>query len=166
MAELMKTIAETKFMGNTALISAPSPFPLEDGEYLITIEKKKKGRSLRQNKYFWKLLGEIQKHEDGQIKDVNELYTRLLEMAGAKYESMIIKHEALDRWKQLVRHVKVIKQQTVKNELYDTIYTYYGSSTFSSKEMADLIDVTLRYASEIGVPDVDNYWRELLNDTD
>ena len=162
----MRTIAETKFVGNTALISASVPFQLEDGEYEITIDKPKKTRTLRQNRYFWKLLGEISKKENGDLTDVENLYTKLLEMAGAKYESMIIKHEALSRWKQLVRHVKVIKQQIVKNELYDTIYTFYGSSTFSTSEMADLIDVTLNYAAEVGVEDVDDYWRKILNDTD
>ena len=164
MEETMKTIADTKFVGNTALIQAPVPFALEDGEYEVTIEKKKRHRTLDQNKYFWKLLGEISKKENGDLKDVENLYTHLLEMAGAKYESMIIKHEALDRWKQLVRHVKIIKQQIVRNELFDTIYTFYGSSTFDTSEMADLIDTTLRYASEVGVEGVDDYWRKLLND--
>ena len=51
----MKTIAETKFIGNQALISSPIPFNLEDGEYMVSIEPKKKKRSLEQNKLFWKL---------------------------------------------------------------------------------------------------------------
>ena len=164
MAELIRTIADAKFIGNTAMVHAPAVFALEDGEYIISICRKDKKRTLSQNRYFWALLGEICKKEDGNISGVEDLYTRLLEMAGAKYESMIIKHEALGRWKQLVRHVKVIKQQMVKNELYDTIYTFYGSSTFSTSEMAQLIDVTLKYASEVGVENVDNYWKELLND--
>jgi len=160
----MKTIANTKFIGNQAMISAPVPFQLEDGEYMVTIEPKKKKRSLDQNSYFWALLGEICKKENGDLRDVEDLYVNLLEMSGAKYAALIVKHEALEDLKKMVRHIKVIKQQIVKNELYDTIYTFYGSSTFTTSEMSQLIDVTLKYAEEVGVADVENYWRGVLND--
>ena len=160
----MKTIAETKFIGNQALVSSPIPFGLEDGEYMITIEPKKKKRSLDQNKYFWALVGEIAKKENGDLKDVDTLYTHLLEMSGAKYETLIIKHEALDRFKGLVRHVRVMKQQIVNHELYDTVYAFYGSSTFNTSEMTQLIDTTLNYAYEAGVEDVMNYWKGVLYD--
>ena len=160
----MKTIAETKFIGNQALVSSPIPFGLEDGEYMITIEPKKKKRSLDQNKYFWALVGEIAKKENGDLKDVDTLYTHLLEMSGAKYETLIIKHEALERFKGLVRHVRVMKQQIVNHELYDTIYAFYGSSTFNTSEMTQLIDTTLNYAYEAGVEDVMNYWKGVLYD--
>lgn len=160
----MRTIAETKFIGNQALVSAPVPFNLDDGEYLVSIEPKKKKRSLDQNRYFWKLVGEIAKKENGDLSDVDTLYTNLLQMAGAKYESLIIKHEALERFKSLVRHVKIIKQQVINHELYDTVWAFYGSSQFDMSEMAQLIDTTLKYAEEAGVPDVNSYWKGLLND--
>ena len=63
-----------------------------------------------------------------------------------------------------MRHVKVIKQQTINHEVYDTIWAFYGSSTFDTKEMSDLIETTLKYAEEVGVPDVNSYWKGLLND--
>ncbi|MBQ2658601.1 MAG: hypothetical protein IJF87_08550 [Erysipelotrichaceae bacterium] len=160
----MRTIAETKFIGNQALVSAPVPFNLDDGEYLVSIEPKKKKRSLDQNRYFWKLVGEIAKKENGNLRDVDELYTNLLQMSGAKYESVIIKHEALERFRSLVRHVKIMKQQVINHELYDTVWAFYGSSQFDTSEMAQLIDTTLRYAEEAGVPDVNSYWKGLLND--
>ena len=160
----MRTIAETKFIGNQALISAPVPFNLEDGEYMVSIEAKKKKRTLDQNKYFWAILGEISKKENGDLQNVDALYTHLLEMAGAKYETLIIKHEALERFKELVRHVKVIKQQIVNHELYDTVYAFYGSSTFDTKEMTQLIDTTLNYAYEVGVEDLESYWKGVLYD--
>lgn len=146
------------------MISAPVPFGMEDGEYMITIEPKKKKRSLDQNRYFWALVGEIAKKENGDLKDVDDLYTNLLMMSGAKYETVIIRHEALDRFKSLVKHVKVMDQRIVNHELYDTVYAFYGSSTFNTSEMADLIDTTLKYASEVGVEGVNDYWKGLLND--
>ena len=160
----MRTIAETKFIGNQALVSSPVPFQLEDGEYLVTIEPKKKKRSLDQNRYFWALLGEICKKEDGDLRNIENLYTHLLQMSGAKYEVVIIKDEALDRFKSLVRHAKVVRQQVINHELFDIVYAFYGSSTFDTGEMTRLIDSTLRYASEVGVESVDNYWKGLLYD--
>ena len=160
----MKTIADVKFMSGTALVSAPVPFQLEDGEYMVEIEPIRKKRSLDQNRYFWALLGEIAKKENGDLRNIDDLYTTLLEMSGAKYESLIIKDEALERFKGLVRHVKVIKQQMMGHELYDVIWAFYGSSKFNTSEMAQLIDTTLRYAAEVGVENVDNYWKGVLDD--
>ena len=160
----MKTIAETKFIGNQALICSPIPFDLEDGEYLVSIEPKKKKRSLEQNRYFWALLGEIARKEDGDLRNIDDLYTHLLMMSGAKYEVLNIKHEALDGLKQLVKHVKVVKQSIVNHVVWDTVYVFYGSSKFDTGEMSNLIDTTLNYASEIGVENIGNYWEELLND--
>lgn len=159
----MKTVAEAKFIGNQALISSPIPFNLDDGEYLISLDPKKKKRTLEQNRYFWALLGEISKKENGSLKDIDTLYAHLLEMAGAKYETLIIKHEALERFKRLVRHVKVIKQQVINHEVYDTIYVFYGSSTFDKAQMMQLIDITIDYAYEVGVENPE-YWKGALYD--
>lgn len=162
----MKTIAQTKFIGNQALISAPVPFGLEDGEYMVSIEPRKKKRTLDQNRYFWALLGEICKKENGDLRNIDDLYTHLLQMSGAKYEVLIIKHEALARFSSLarLRHVKLVKQQVINHELYDMVYAFYGSSQFDTSEMSQLIDTTLNYAYEVGVEDVNNYWKELMND--
>lgn len=40
------------------------------------------------------------------------------------------------------------------------VYLFYGSSKMDTKEMSDLIDTTLRYASELGI--YTPYWEELL----
>ena len=159
----MKTIAESKFIGNQAMLNAPVPFNLEDGEYLVSIEPKKKKRSLDQNRYFWALLGEISKKENGNLRNIDTLYLHLLEMSGAKYEVLIIKHEALERFTSMVKHVKVVKQQVVNHEIYDTVYVFYGSSTFSTTEMMQLLDTTIDYAYEVGVENPE-YWKGALYD--
>lgn len=158
----MKTIALIKFIDNQALVSAPAAFNLDDGEYMVSIEQKRNKRSLDQNRYFWALLGEITKKENGDLKEINNLYVHLLKMAGAKYEVCMIKHEALERFKSLYRDVMVVKQTTINNELYDLLYAFYGSSKFDSKEMTTLIDVTLNYAYEVGIESVKNYWEGIL----
>ena len=159
----MKTIAESKFIGNQAMLNAPVPFNLEDGEYLVSIEPKKKKRSLDQNRYFWALLGEISKKENGNLRNIDTLYLHLLERSGAKYEVLIIKHEAVERFISMVKHVKVVKQQIVNHEVYDTVYVFYGSSTFSTTEMMQLLDTTIDYAYEVGVENPE-YWKGALYD--
>lgn len=158
----MKTIAQVKFIDNQALLSSPVPFGMDDGEYMVTIEPKKNRRSIGQNRYFWALIGEIAKKENGDLKEIQNLYLHLLQMAGAKYEVLMIKHEALDRFKSLYRDVMVVNQTVINGELYDLLYAFYGSSKFDSKEMSKLIDVTLNYAYEVGVEDVKNYWEGLF----
>ena len=162
----MKTIADIEFIGTKASISSPVPFDLEDGEYMVTIEPKKRKRSLEQNAYFWSLVMEICKKEDGYLKEKEATYGNLLKMAGVKHVGFIIRHEALEDWLKMVKpsNYLIISGQVVKGVPYDTVYVFNGSSTFDSKEMSKLIDTTLRYASEIGVPDVESYWKGLLND--
>lgn len=158
----MKTIAQVKFIDKQALVSSPIQFNLEDGEYIVDITKKKNKRSLDQNRYFWALVGEIAQKENGDLRDVHNLYLNLLQMSGAKYETLMIKHEALERFKGLYRDIKVVNSTIINHEKYDLLYAFYGSSKFDSKEMTKLIDVTLNYASEIGVENVNNYWKGLL----
>lgn len=158
----MKSIAQVKFIDNQALVSAPTSFNLDDGEYMVSIEVLKKKRSLDQNRYFWALLGEITKKENGDLKEIQNLYVHLLKMAGAKYEVCMIKHEALERFRNLYRDIMVVNNTTINQEEYDLIYAFYGSSKFNSKEMTNLIDVTLNYAYEVGVESVKNYWEGVL----
>ena len=160
----MKTIAEAKFIGNQALISSPIPFNIEDGEYIVSIEPKKRKRSLEQNRLFWKLVGEIAKKEDGNLRNIDDLYTYLLQMAGAKYEVVNVKHEALNSLRSIFKHIRIVKQREVRGCLWDSCFVFYGSSTFNTKEMSQLIDTTLNYAQEVGVENVNEYWREVLND--
>ena len=53
-------------------------------------------------------------------------------------------------------------RKVVQNIPMVTAFIFYGSSKFDTKEMSDLIDTTPRYASEVGVENVNDYWRELL----
>ena len=166
MVRVMQTVAKTKFIGNQALICSPVPFQLEDGEYIITIEPKRKRRSLEQNSYFWALVMEICKKEDGYLKEKEATYGHLLQMAGVKYCAQIIKHEALQDWLNItkVSNYMIVSGQVVKGVAYDTVYVFLGSSRLDTAQMSELIDVTLRYASEVGVENVDDYWRNILND--
>lgn len=161
----MKLIADIKTIGNTFIAKTNNPINLEDGEYALEIKKIRKARSLSQNAYFWALLGEICKLEDGDLRDEDTLYSNLLSMAGAKYETIYIKEEALKELKEceIIRHFRVVDRAVVKHQVFATVQIFYGSSQFDTKQMSDLIDTTLRYAEQVGVPNVANYWKGVLN---
>ncbi len=139
---------------------------IEDGKYTVELKKYRKGRSLNQNAYFWKLVSEIAIKENGDLRDVDNLYSNLLKMSGAKYEVMYLKEDALESLKknEVIKHCLVVKRQVINNQAMVTALIFYGSSKFDTKEMSNLIDTTLKYASEIGVEHVDDYWKGLLND--
>lgn len=163
----MKVIGEVRSLGSSIMIQADNLMDsIDDGKYTIEFRKYRKGRSLDQNAYFWKLVAEIAKKEDGDLKNKDDLYSHLLMMSGAKYEVVYLEEEALESLKrfEVIRHCKIVKRQVIGNKAMVMAFLFYGSSKFDTKEMSDLIDTTLRYAAEVGVDNVDSYWKELLND--
>ena len=162
----MRLIGDVKSIGSSIMIQADNLLEaLEDGQYMVEFQKYRKSRSLDQNAYFWKLVTEISKKENGDLRDVETLYSHLLMMAGAKYEVLYMREDALEslRSNKIVKHCKVIKREVINNQAMVTVYLFYGSSTFDTKEMSDLIDVTLKYAAEVGVENVDSYWKGVLD---
>ena len=158
-----KAVANLKSLAQTVLLELQAPLSgLMDGVYEVTIKDIPKKRTLRQNRYLWALIGEIAKKENGDIKDVDRIYTNLLQMSGAKYEVMYIAHEAIEELKrcEVVRHVMTVKQSVIQNRVMDTVFVFYGSSKMSTSEMAQLIDTTLNYAEEIGI--YTPYWEQML----
>lgn len=167
MENKIKLIGDVKSIGNSIMIQAVNLLNnIEDGKYTIELKKYHKGRSLNQNAYFWKLVSEIAIKENGCLSDIDSIYSNLLKLSGAKYEVLYMKEEAFESLKknEIIRHCLVVKRQVVNNQAMITALIFYGSSNFDTKEMSNLIDVTLKYASEIGVEHVDDYWKGLLND--
>ena len=163
----IKIIGDVKSIGSSIMIQANNLLNnVEDGKYTVELKKYRKGRSLNQNAYFWKLVSEIAVKEDGDLRDIDNLYSNLLKMSGAKYEVMYLKEDALESLKrnEVIKHCLVVKRQVINNQAMVTALIFYGSSKFDTKEMSNLIDTTLKYASEVGVEHVDDYWKGLLND--
>lgn len=165
--EKIKIVGDVKSIGSSIMIQASNLLKdIEDGKYTVELKKYRKGRSLNQNAYFWKLVSEIAIKENGDLRDIDNLYSNLLKMSGAKYEVMYLKEDALESLKrnEVIKHCLVVKRQVINNQAMVTALIFYGSSKFDTKEMSNLIDTTLKYASEVGVEHVDDYWKGLLND--
>ena len=161
----MKVIGDVKAIGSSIMIQDDNHLSnQEGGKYTIEFKKYRKGRSLDQKSYFWKLVGEIAKKEDGDLRNKDTLYLHLLKMAGAKYEVLYMQEQALEDLMKfgIIKDCLIHNRKVVQNIPMVTAFIFYGSSKFDTKEMSDLIDTTLRYASEVGVENVNDYWRELL----
>lgn len=133
---------------------------LEKDTYTLEIKKVKSKRSVNQNKTFWKLVNEIDEKINGHKKNNIDLYVQLLEMAECKYEDIMIIERAIPMLKEQFRACKVMGKVSTTNGVMSRVRCFYGSSNFDTKEMYNLIQVTLDYASEVGLDT--EFYRDIL----
>lgn len=133
---------------------------LEKKAYTLDIKAIRSKRTLNQNAYFWALVNEIDESLNGHRKNNDELYAQLLEMADAKYEYIQIVDTALPMLKENFRAVKVMKHKQENGNDCVVCKCFYGSSNFDKEEMNKLIDVTLDYASQLGIDTT--FYKEML----
>lgn len=128
--------------------------------YTLEIKKPRNKRTLNQNALLWALVNEICIVEDGDLTNQEQVYLTLLEMSGAKSTIITIKKEAFEDMKKLVRHIKILNEVDKNGVGYYVAQVFFGSSEYDTKEMAALIDTTIKYASELGIET--DYYKELL----
>lgn len=92
----MKFVGNIERYGTKIIVDLPNGNEIKEGRYIIEITDIKDKRSLNQNNYFWKLVREISKAENGTATDeeVHEVYLNLLKMAKIKYDILTLKAEA------------------------------------------------------------------------
>lgn len=74
-------------------------------------------------------------------------------------DNITILDKALPRFKELVKHVKVVNQYEDNGQLFDYCWVFKGISEMTTKEATELIEMAKQYANRVGV-EVD-YWEEL-----
>ena len=163
----MKDIVNIKILQNNILaLKMNRPIDLDPFKrYEVDIKEYKSKRSLEQNRYLWLLITEIVKKENGGIANrdnITATYYNLLEKANAKFEFILCSPDAIKEFKKRFRAIRINGTYTIENVEYMQLQVFYGSSTMNTKEMSQLIDTTLDYAYEVGINDVDNYWKEIL----
>lgn len=120
---------------------------LEKELYSLEIKKPRSKRSLNQNAYLWTLIRELALKMEEDDMDV---YIKLLNETKAKYEVLKVLAIAENDLKKCFRVVKLIKYDTNKDYAY--FQCYYGSSTFTTKEMNKLIDTAISWCNELNIP--------------
>ena len=121
----------------------------QDNTKFFEIKEKKTTRSLQQNKLLWELIHKIAKRQN---QDDIEVYCALLERADALSDYIITATEMEEALRKTFRGVKFIRKQIVNDKECNIYKVYIGSSKMSTKEMTELLDITIQLCSELQIP--------------
>jgi hypothetical protein len=131
---------------------------LKDKETTLKLTEYKDKRSHDQNEMLWAIITQISDKVNGshQEQDLLNTYGVILQRANVKREYVRTLPQAEDILKQSFRAViEVPNSRKVENGKETVGYwVYYGSSSFNTKEMSQLIEVALDIATEVGI-DID-----------
>lgn len=111
-------------------------------KYVAELKKHRNKRSLDANAYFWVLCGKLASVM-GIPKD--EVYRHFIRDIGDNYAIVPIKNEAVSKWvsnwqEKGIGWVCDILGES-KLDGYTNVMTYYGSSTYDTKQMSTLINL-------------------------
>ena len=120
-----------------------------DKLYVVEIKEPKSKRSLEQNKMLWQLIHAIAKqtHQDDM-----EVYCALLERADALSDYIITAYDMEDDLRKCFRGVRFVRKQEVNGKECNIYKVYIGSSKMNTKEMTELLDITLQLCGELNIP--------------
>lgn len=102
----------------------------------VEIKEFRKKRSLDANAYLWVLLSKL---ADALHTTKDELYLQVLERYGV-FTHIIVKPNVVEKFKQEWRTVRELGEVKVNGQTGVQLQCYFGSSTYTTKEMATLID--------------------------
>ena len=120
-----------------------------DKLYICEVKQPKSHRSLNQNRLLWKLIHSIAKatHQDDM-----DVYCGILERADALSDYVITAIEMETALRKSFRGAKFIRMQEVNGKECYVYKVYIGSSKMDTKEMTELLDITLQICGELGIP--------------
>lgn len=121
-------------------------------EYFI--KEAKSARTLQQNKLMWKCLEIIAEHELGGRTDseyVLDLYAKMLEKSGAKYEYMMALPEIKEELLKVFRAIRIVEYREYNKKQLAVMKCFYGSSKMNTQEMTNLINTIKDYAANLGI---------------
>lgn len=117
----------------------------KDKLYDLEIKEHRKKRSLDANAYCWVLINKI---ADALRITPVEIYRQAIQNVGGNYEILPVKEEAAEHFKQVWQAQGLgwpcVDMGKSKIDGYRNLRAYYGSSTYSTTQMAQLIDILLQ----------------------
>ena len=126
---------------------------MKDGKvYEAELKEHKERRSLDANSYFWVLCGKLA-NKVGLPKE--EVYRSLVKDVGENYEILPIRNDAVDKWvsnwqgKGIGWVCDILGES--KLDGYTNVITYYGSSTYDTKQMSTLINLIVQECKQQGI---------------
>jgi hypothetical protein len=133
---------------------------LKDKEIHATLKEFKSSRSIDQNDMLWAIITQVSDKVNGshQEQDLMNVYGTILQRANIKREYIRTLIQARDILEQSFRAVLEVPNSRKIENGKETVgfWVYYGSSTFDTREMTQLIEVALDIATEVGI-DIDRH---------
>jgi hypothetical protein len=80
------------------------------------------------------------------------VYCACLERADALSDYIITAYDMEDALRKCFRGVMFIRKQEVNGKECNIYKVYIGSSKMNTKEMTELLDITLEICAELGIP--------------
>lgn len=121
----------------------------ENKLYSVEIKEPKSKRTLEQNKMLWALIHEIAQKTKQDDMDV---YCAVLEKADAKSDYLYSPYEMKEELRKHFRGVRFIRYHEIDGRTMNVYKVYIGSSKMDTKEMTQLLDITIQTAAELGIP--------------
>ena len=131
----------------------------QDREKIWEIKEYKSKRSLNQNAYFYKLIGEI---ADNLRVSKAEIHLKLLKDYGQSEVISVLSEIDISGY---FRYYEEIGKGTVNGKEFTHYRIYKGSSEMDTKEMSILLDGTVKEAEQLGIPTLTEKEIERLFDT-
>ena len=119
---------------------------LKIGEY-YEIEKEKKLRSLNSNSYLWVLCTEIA-NAIGSDKD--SVYLEMLERYGV-FTHIVVKPNVVSKVAEQFKLVRELGEVTINGTTGIQLQVYYGSHSYTTKEMSRLLNGVVSEAQFLGI---------------
>ena len=120
-----------------------------DKLYVCDVKQPKFHRSLEQNRLLWKLIHSIAKET---CQDDMDIYCAVLEKADALSDYVITATDMEDALRKSFRGVKFIRMQEVNGRECYVYKVYLGSSKMDTREMNELLEITMQICEELGIP--------------
>lgn len=113
----------------------------KDRLYDLEVKEYRKKRSLDANAYAWVLINKI---ADALRIAPIEIYRQAIQNVGGNYEVIPVREEAVERFKQIWEAQGLgwpcMDMGKSKIDGYRNLRAYYGSSTYDTRQMSQLID--------------------------
>ncbi len=124
----------------------------------VSIDVKRKNRSLNANSYLWLVIGEM---ASVLHTDKDSVYLQMLERYGV-FTHVVVKPNVVDRIKHDWRTVRELGEITINGQKGVQLQCYFGSHTYNTKEFSVLLDGVITEAKELGIDVISEADKDLM----
>ena len=124
----------------------------DDGNFELVIDKVKAKRSNDANSYFWELVGQLSEKVNVSPEDIYRTYIKDI---GGNYEIVPIRDDAVETWLKNWRsrgigwQCEIIGESKLRG--YTNVISYYGSSTYNTRQFSRLIEMCIEDCKAQGI---------------